>query len=343
MKKNILIIVGLIVTNLAFCQVGIDNTDPKATLDVTGKPAVVANLDGIIPPRLTGAELNAKSYSAAQTGAIVYITNPVIDPTVITTQTVNIKSKGLYYFDGSVWQIFAAQNSKFTDGTNPANAVFTTGNVGIGTTAPENILHIVPATNADPLKISNINAGSNTNQILTQDANGVVKKIDQNKAIGNLSQTFNLIGGAPQTLSTTTPVVNVNGLSQQVTVPVGETRLYLITITGYVSHNNATDVASHGFFGLLLDGVKQSSIYASAQNSNTGTNALVRLPFPSTYTTVLTLTGRANPYTINVNYTRWSGTQEINTIAFPAYGGSTEADINALKSRLTIVEFNTVN
>jgi len=41
-------------------QVGINTTTPQATLQVEGKPSISSELDGIIPPRLTGNQLQAK-------------------------------------------------------------------------------------------------------------------------------------------------------------------------------------------------------------------------------------------------------------------------------------------
>jgi len=37
-------------------QVGIGTTTPRATLDITGEPAISTELDGIIAPRLTGGK-----------------------------------------------------------------------------------------------------------------------------------------------------------------------------------------------------------------------------------------------------------------------------------------------
>ncbi|WBV54613.1 hypothetical protein [Chryseobacterium gambrini] len=81
-------------------QVGINTNLGQATLDVVGSPSVSSKLDGIIAPRLTGDQLRSKSYTAAQTGALVYVTAADTAP---ASQTVNVVNAGYYYFDGSVW------------------------------------------------------------------------------------------------------------------------------------------------------------------------------------------------------------------------------------------------
>ena len=95
-------------------QVGINTPDPKASLDVIGKPTNPSSLDGIIPPRITGDQLRAKTYTAAQTGAQVYVTAPDSAP---AGQTVNVKSIGNYYFDGTVWKYTAGTDNNLPNGT----------------------------------------------------------------------------------------------------------------------------------------------------------------------------------------------------------------------------------
>lgn len=81
-------------------QIGINTNTPNATLDVVGSAADTSKFDGIIAPRLTGLELKAKNYTAAQTGAMVYVTVAESAP---TGQTLNVVSPGYYYFDGTLW------------------------------------------------------------------------------------------------------------------------------------------------------------------------------------------------------------------------------------------------
>lgn len=103
LKKEITAI-ALVLSAIAYGQVGINNTAPKATLDVTAKTTDGSKAEGIIAPRLTGDEIKAgdTKYNAAQTGTIIYATAAVTGTPA--GKTINITDAGYYYFDGSVWQ-----------------------------------------------------------------------------------------------------------------------------------------------------------------------------------------------------------------------------------------------
>ena len=63
MKKELLLI-AFLMNSLFAAQVGINTNMPKATLEVTGKPNVITEPDGIIPPSITRQELiNKTSYN----------------------------------------------------------------------------------------------------------------------------------------------------------------------------------------------------------------------------------------------------------------------------------------
>ena len=182
MKKITTAALFLMLTGTAFAQegrVGINTTDPKTTFDVNGKidgsgKLLTTDITGMQAPRLTRAELTAKGdvlYGADQKGALVYITDVTAGDAL--TQRINITAAGYYYFDGAVWQKMAsASEADFTndawvndapntmvklgtlsDGTTarPAGREFVildTGNVGIGTTAPNsNAILDLSATN----------------------------------------------------------------------------------------------------------------------------------------------------------------------------------------------------
>lgn len=111
MKNNILLI-SLLTSATLFSQVGINTETPKATLDVVGFPADTSKLDGVIAPRITGNLLRLKTYTAAQNGAIVYVTAADSSP---AGQTINVKSIGYYFFDSitMTWLKLAVQESTF--------------------------------------------------------------------------------------------------------------------------------------------------------------------------------------------------------------------------------------
>lgn len=96
---------ALIASAVAFSQVGIQTETPQATLDVVGAPADATKLDGIIAPRLEGAQLRAKTYTSSQTGALVYVT---MADTAPSGQTEDVTAEGYYYFNGTKWVIAGA-------------------------------------------------------------------------------------------------------------------------------------------------------------------------------------------------------------------------------------------
>lgn len=169
--KIYLAIVLLSCSTVAFSQVGINNNNPQATLDVTAKTTDGSKPEGMIAPRLTGEQIKSADaqYTAIQKGTIVYATNAVTTP-VIGSKTQNITAEGYYYFDGTLWQKFTngagggggvtasnglslagsdvqlggtlTQNTTITQNNNGLN--FTGGKVVVGsnTTANTNQLHV---------------------------------------------------------------------------------------------------------------------------------------------------------------------------------------------------------
>ena len=124
MKKNIILLGTLIISSIAYSQVGINTDQPKATLDIKASPTSTTKIDGLIAPRLTGNELQAKDalYEDDQDATIIYATAPV---TTITDKTTNVTSIGYYYFDKTQgtngrWMKIASP-SNLTDYKEPWN------------------------------------------------------------------------------------------------------------------------------------------------------------------------------------------------------------------------------
>lgn len=106
--KYLVLFVFFISTFTTFSQIGISNINPQASLDVTGEPTVTTAVDGIIAPRLTLAQLTAKTgYNTAQTGALVYVTDVV---GTINVATAAVNTIGYYYFNGTTWQALAIKS-----------------------------------------------------------------------------------------------------------------------------------------------------------------------------------------------------------------------------------------
>jgi hypothetical protein len=101
LMKKIFTLCCSLLSMISMAQVGIGTTDPKATLDIQGSPAQNNITDGIIAPRITGNQLQAKTYTTEHVGALLYVTEI---PTAASGQVAEINTPGYYYFDGSTWK-----------------------------------------------------------------------------------------------------------------------------------------------------------------------------------------------------------------------------------------------
>ena len=85
------------------------NTPPAATLDVVASAPSDADVaEGVIAPRLTLAQLDAKvaAYTAAHAGVIVYVSSVAGGSTETATAAITVP--GYYYFNGTAWQAMAS-------------------------------------------------------------------------------------------------------------------------------------------------------------------------------------------------------------------------------------------
>jgi hypothetical protein len=289
--KKILLSAILIATTSFYAQdgkVGVGNTDPKATLDVTGTPATATVADGIIAPRLTGDQLTAKNavYVAAQTGTQVYVTAAATTP---AGKTINVTAPGYYYFDGSVWQKYTTGKTKFVDGTNVADAVYTSGNVGIGSMVPlsaltvksdgssNNINTTLTRTGAGTIGLSFEQIGIASYGIGTEDTTGDfvfknnwynafagteqlrIQRSNGNLGIGTTSPTekLHVNGGAR--------VSSLAGTGERMVVADADGKLTTQPIPGGATYTGSTSVVLNGS---SFERAALTGDVTAAQNSN---------------------------------------------------------------------------
>ena len=114
LKKLVMFSFAIIAGTTVFSQVGVNTNTPQTTLDITAIAIDGSTAEGIMAPRLTGDQIKGKDarYTAAQTGAMVYATEAVIGAPA--GKTVNITTKGYYFFDGVLWQKIARSSVIFT-------------------------------------------------------------------------------------------------------------------------------------------------------------------------------------------------------------------------------------
>jgi len=171
MKKNVTIVFALVISNIAYSQIGFNTKDPKATIDIVAKNATgtSSSAEGILIPRVD--RQRAQSMTNVETSTLIYVTS--ISTGTQTGIAININAVGYYYFNGSVWVKLneGANTNIYTDDgdlttnrtvTNGARTLAFTGTavnmfsvddttfsvdaannrVGIGTTTPQNHLDL---------------------------------------------------------------------------------------------------------------------------------------------------------------------------------------------------------
>lgn len=257
MKKNIILAL-LAAYQFSAAQVGIDTSEPKATLDVVAKPTDLSKIDGIIAPRLTGDQLKGKDvlYGSDQNGVFVYATSAA---SPATTKTVEVTKAGYYYYDAVLgkWVTFQSPTGTATTTnviSNPANTITSTVN-GISSTT--NAVNTVGNTSA---------ANSNT---LTTTVNGVVgTSVNLVKSVSNTVSNTNFLTTTVNGISSTPVAVkniyNSNGtLTNDRTVTMEGNRLYLEGATGTTRFSNSSNGASLAHY----TDTGRSDIIMSAGNS----------------------------------------------------------------------------
>lgn len=156
MKKIICLLISFLFAFIN-AQVGVNNTSPQATLDVTA-----INIDnapsGIIPPRLTYSQLKKQTidkqlYKTKQNGAIIYVIN-LSDTLSTDTRMSSVNAIGYHYWDATAnkWTPFTLRELRRRNVT-----------VGTGISSisgkPYDYPSLQAAYNGEAKKIPNQNGG----------------------------------------------------------------------------------------------------------------------------------------------------------------------------------------
>jgi len=183
MKKYYYLLSFFALLNLN-AQVGINTDLPNATLEVASSPNEQNIIDGFIPPKLSGEELKSKDdlYEDLQTGAIIYVTEPVI---TTSSKTINITEEGYYYFDGIVWQ--KMKESRVPGSFDAVNGLTVAGDkIKLGGTLIEKTTIATSASNT--LNLTGLQDGNvSSDKLLVADNSGTVKWARSNDFANDLS------------------------------------------------------------------------------------------------------------------------------------------------------------
>ena len=141
MKKNFYLAIALLGFSVSLNAqtakkgVGIKTDAPQTTLDVRAEVADASMPDGVLVPRLTVTELNAKSaaYGADQNGALVFVTSNTQGGA--GTKVEKVKDPGFYYYDAtaSKWKGVGGGDAGLIKG--PMHAVVSGSNANVRTSA----------------------------------------------------------------------------------------------------------------------------------------------------------------------------------------------------------------
>ena len=176
------------------------NAHPSALLDVDDAGT---NTKGLLIPRLALTAINVSTpVTAPATSLLVY-------NTATASTGTNAVSPGYYYWDGTQWvRLQTTQDWSLTGnaGTNPAinylgtsdaqglvvktnnterMRVLSTGNIGIGTTAPTASLHIVATATNTGFQLQDGTQG--LAKVLTSDATGKASWVDNTLSVDAVS------------------------------------------------------------------------------------------------------------------------------------------------------------
>lgn len=92
--KKILFTLTVLATGMTYSQVGVGNSDPKATLDVNKTSYIAGEKAGIAVTQLTASQIEGMNTSGLKAGTLVYAT---------TGSGSIINTIGFWYYNGTTW------------------------------------------------------------------------------------------------------------------------------------------------------------------------------------------------------------------------------------------------
>ncbi|WP_312903277.1 hypothetical protein [Chryseobacterium taichungense] len=304
--KHLFTTAAVLFSMTAFAQVGINNTSPKATLDITAKTSGTKP-EGLIIPQLAGSDIHTATaagvYGSNQKGLIIYATSADSSP---TSATANITAAGYYYFDGNVWQKMTGAAAGDTtndawindtanglvklgakaDGTaRTAGADFIAkdnGQIGIGTSSPDASAALdVTSTNKGflPPRVA-LNSKTDVTTISSPTAGLLV----YNTGAGSLKSAGMYYWDGSQWTS----LKGDGGTSSPTDLNIGETRTSVVTVPSSSFAGGSTGISRTWMYGRLVTNTTSinykllsDAAGSTASFVNFGPNGALRMDFSS--------------------------------------------------------------
>ena len=112
--KKLILLSSVFLGEMVFAQVGINTSNPKATLDIVARNATgaITDTDGIIIPHLD--RQRAQNMATVETSTMIYVDN--ISTGANSGKAIHIDEMGFYYFDGDIWQKLNLNNNSYSLG-----------------------------------------------------------------------------------------------------------------------------------------------------------------------------------------------------------------------------------
>ena len=234
MKKTLLSVL-ILAAGFASAQVGINTSNPKATLEVVAKntPSVY---DGLIAPKLSGDQLSQKNYTNEQSGAIVYVTSAASN---LQGQVVDVDKAGYYYFDGTKWKTIGGSAVAPTATTNQlsSNVNSMTSNVNNVSSSANIINNNTLSSSANTITSNVNNVSSNTSIINTNSLSSNVNTMSS--VVNGVSASADIIKTNNITTTGNNISTSVNGITSTAAIVPN-----LYTANGEISGNRTVSLTS---------------------------------------------------------------------------------------------------
>lgn len=219
---------------------GINTTNPKATLDVSALPADLTKTDGIIVPRIDGNQLFLKNnlYSTDQIATLIYVTAPATGAS-LSDDTIDVTEIGYYMHNGVKWIKLNANTSVSTNDWKVSGNTATLADF-IGTINDQPLSFKINNEKAGLIDKYNLSYGylsfsSNTgvaNSAFGSSALSANITGSQNNAFGFYALSNNTTGGANSAFGTYSLLSNTTGEHNS---SFGTSALFSNTTGGYNS------------------------------------------------------------------------------------------------------------
>lgn len=245
--KKLILLSSVFYGKIAFAQIGINTSNPKATLDISAKnpTGTITDTDGVIIPHVD--RQRAQNMATIEVSTMIYVND--ISTGTNSGKAINIDETGFYYFDGNIWQKLNLNNNPYSLG---------------------DIQYSARATDHNGWYLLN------GRSITSLPAKAKL-------AAENLGLTGNLFDATDKTLKTKSPTENIGNMGGNASVTILQSNLPNVTLTGTANitidlagshaHSSDTGTSTSTSTGFLVTGLLNGGYGGGSASSWGGTGA----------------------------------------------------------------------